>query len=113
MTNACPLALAAGRDFRPVEVSTPAGGLSSISAMPPPLDRRTFLSRLGLLGVGLSAGLTRAGAAEESITLPFENGARPLVTYPGKRPLLRGTTRPPQLETPFSVFNEGARFFAR
>ena len=28
-------------------------------------------------------------------------------TYPGKRALIRLTTRPPQLETPFSVFNEG------
>ena len=27
--------------------------------------------------------------------------------YPGKRPLIRLTTRPPQLETPFSVFDEG------
>jgi DMSO/TMAO reductase YedYZ molybdopterin-dependent catalytic subunit len=46
-------------------------------------------------------------AAEETATLPFENGERPLVAYPQKRPLLRLTARPPQLETPFSVFNEG------
>ena len=45
-------------------------------------------------------------AAEDTITLPFENGERPLVKYPQKRPLIRLTTRPPQLETPFSVFNE-------
>ena len=37
---------------------------------------------------------------------PFDNGERPLVKYPQKRPLLRLTTRPPQLETPFAVFNE-------
>ena len=37
--------------------------------------------------------------------MPFENGERPLVTYPGKRPLLRLTARPPQLETPLSVFD--------
>lgn len=42
------------------------------------------------------------------MTLPFENGERPLVAYPQKRPLIRITTRPPQLETPFGVFNEGA-----
>src|SRR5262249_34899538 len=41
-------------------------------------------------------------------TLPFENGRRPLVTYPGKRPMIRLTARPPQLETPFAVFNQGA-----
>jgi sulfite dehydrogenase len=30
------------------------------------------------------------------------------VQYPGKRPLIQLTSRPPQLETPFSVFGEGA-----
>lgn len=44
--------------------------------------------------------------AADTLVLPFENGERPLVKYPQKRPLLRLTTRPPQLETPFSVFNE-------
>ncbi len=38
--------------------------------------------------------------------MPFANGERPLVRYPGKRPLIQLTARPPQLETPFSVFNE-------
>ena len=37
--------------------------------------------------------------------LPFENGERPLVKYPQKRPMIGLTSRPPQLETPFSVFN--------
>ena len=40
-------------------------------------------------------------------TLPFANGERPLVRYPGKRPLIQLTARPPQLETPFSIFDEG------
>jgi DMSO/TMAO reductase YedYZ molybdopterin-dependent catalytic subunit len=47
----------------------------------------------------------RAVAATAS--QPFENGTRDLVAYPQKRPLLRITTRPPHLETPFSVFNGG------
>lgn len=51
-------------------------------------------------------GLQRA-SAQGGVTLPFANGDRPLVTYPGKRPLISLTARPPQLETPFSVFNEG------
>ena len=46
-------------------------------------------------------------SAADTISLPFENGERPLVKYPQKRPLIRLTTRPPQLETPFPVFNEG------
>src|SRR6185312_4085910 len=37
----------------------------------------------------------------------FDNGERPLVTYPQKRPMIGLTSRPPQLETPFSVFDDG------
>jgi DMSO/TMAO reductase YedYZ molybdopterin-dependent catalytic subunit len=37
----------------------------------------------------------------------FAAGPRPLVQYPQKRPLTLVTTRPPHLETPFPVFNEG------
>ena len=47
-----------------------------------------------------------AEAKHPAPVLPFENGDRPLVKYPQKRPLIRLTTRPPQLETPFSVFGE-------
>ncbi len=39
--------------------------------------------------------------------LPFANGDRPLVAFPQKRPLILLTPRPPQLETPFAVFDEG------
>ncbi|MEF3366584.1 molybdopterin-dependent oxidoreductase [Methylocystis sp. 9N] len=45
--------------------------------------------------------------AEERAALPFANGERPLAAYPGKRPLIQLTARPPQLETPFAVFDEG------
>jgi DMSO/TMAO reductase YedYZ molybdopterin-dependent catalytic subunit len=38
--------------------------------------------------------------------MPFANGERPLVKYPQKRPMIGLTGRPPQLETPFPVFNE-------
>lgn len=48
-----------------------------------------------------------AKASEPVVSLPFANGERPLVVYPQKRPLLRLTTRPPQLETPFEVFDQG------
>jgi len=69
------------------------------------LDRRTLLQ--GGLGA-LAAAAAPVRARAEAVALPFGNGARPLVTYPGKRPLLQTTARPPQLETPFSVFDEGA-----
>ena len=60
------------------------------------------------MGGSLLAGKSLISAAEDSVTLPFANGERPLVAYPQKRPLILLTSRPPQLETPFSVFNEGA-----
>ncbi|HEU0229905.1 MAG TPA: molybdopterin-dependent oxidoreductase [Burkholderiaceae bacterium] len=75
------------------------------------VDRRHFL-RMGLgLGAGAALGglAGRASAAESSATidLPFANGLRQMATFPQKRPLILLTSRPPQLETPFKVFNEG------
>ncbi|AWB25348.1 oxidase [Methylobacterium currus] len=74
------------------------------------LDRRSLIGRIGLGGLaslgGAGLGPWRAMAGE-MVTLPFGNGERPLVAYPGKRPLLQTTARPPQLETPFRVFDEG------
>ena len=60
-------------------------------------------------GAGLAASLAgrAARAAGASVELPIVNGHRDLVAYPEKRPLIVITSRPPQLETPFSVFNEG------
>ncbi len=75
------------------------------SSLPGEPARRTFLRQAGWLAAG--AALGRLGAAESRVTLPFENGERDLVAYPQKRPLILLTARPPQLETPFSVFNEG------
>jgi DMSO/TMAO reductase YedYZ molybdopterin-dependent catalytic subunit len=70
-------------------------------------DRRQFLRAAALIGLaGLFGGSSLNSLAQDTINLPFENGERPLVKYPQKRPLVRITTRPPQLETPFSVFNE-------
>lgn len=48
-----------------------------------------------------------AFAQAASIELPFVNGRRNLVAFPEKRPLIVLTSRPPQLETPFEVFNDG------
>ena len=55
----------------------------------------------------LMAGLAPLPALADNVDLPFGNGGRPLVKYPQKRPMIGLTSRPPQLETPFSVFNEG------
>jgi hypothetical protein len=62
-----------------------------------------MLNRRQALKSGLAAGAGAVGAgkfafaaaATETVSLPIGNGERPLVAYPGKRPLLRLTTRPP------------------
>ena len=73
------------------------------------LNRRETLKSVLAAGVGAVAvgKFPLASAADETVTLPIDNGERPLIAYPGKRALIRLTTHPPQLETPFSVFNEG------
>src|SRR5436190_2158854 len=74
------------------------------------LTRRRFLRNLGIASF---AGFVKAqsGAAPvtgtETIKMPFANGQRSLATFPQKRPLILLTMRPPQLETPFSIFNQG------
>ncbi len=78
-----------------------------------PVTSDTTISRRSLLKVGMMMGGSlafgiRHGWAERppTLTLPFERGQRPLVAFPQKRPLMVMTTQPPQLETPFHVFNE-------
>ncbi len=59
-----------------------------------------------LAAVG-AASLGRSAFAQAMVDLPIVKGRRQLVAYPEKRPLIVLTSRPPQLETPFEVFNEG------
>ena len=66
--------------------------------------RRQFLQRAGLGAAALGA-FPLEGFAKERETLPFGNGERELVTYPGKRPPYRPevachTNRPPNLNGP-------------
>jgi DMSO/TMAO reductase YedYZ molybdopterin-dependent catalytic subunit len=65
----------------------------------------TSVPRRSLLG-GLAA-VAAAPALGQEVHLPFGNGDRPLVRLPQKRPLIALTTRPPQVETPFAVFDQG------
>lgn len=65
------------------------------------VPRRGFLA-------GAAASLLPVPAFGQALyNHPFANGGRPLVRLPGKRPLIGLTARPPQLETPFEIFNEG------
>jgi DMSO/TMAO reductase YedYZ molybdopterin-dependent catalytic subunit len=68
--------------------------------------RREFLRAAGAVGLGTLIG-ARSAAAANGTALPVENGERPLAQYPQKRPLILQTSRPPQLETPFGIFDEG------
>jgi DMSO/TMAO reductase YedYZ molybdopterin-dependent catalytic subunit len=73
------------------------------------MARREFMRVAGVIGIGSLAGTSGAGVlAAERVRLPVGNGERPLAQFPQKRPLILQTTRPPQLETPFEVFDEGA-----
>lgn len=73
------------------------------------MNRRTVLQGgAALLASGsILSGSSFSSFAAETITLPFDNGERPLVKYPQKRPMIGLTSRPPQFEAPMSVFNEG------
>ena len=68
------------------------------------LGRRRFLAGAG---AALAAGALPARALADSVQLPFANGERPLIAFPQKRPLIVLTPRPPQLETPFAIFDQG------
>ena len=75
-------------------------------------SRRQLLRTLGAAGAGLgllnpTMQALAATASPRTITLPFANGVREMVQFPQKRPLILQTSRPPQLETPFEVFNQG------
>ncbi len=71
----------------------------------------------GLLAAG--SGWPRRALAADAVTLPFENGLRELTrAFPQKGEMLLVRTRPPLLETPFPVFDDGVftpndRFFVR
>jgi DMSO/TMAO reductase YedYZ molybdopterin-dependent catalytic subunit len=63
---------------------------------------------VGVAATACSTPVLAALTGEQGrVALPFDNGERELVAFPQKRPLIVLTSRPPQLETPFEVFNEG------
>src|SRR5215207_7058141 len=73
---------------------------------PAATSRRQFVRSLGVLAASVSPlAVAMQRSATDGPTIAA--GPRPLVTYPGKRPLLLVHSRPPHLETPFSVFDGG------
>jgi DMSO/TMAO reductase YedYZ molybdopterin-dependent catalytic subunit len=84
------------------------------------LSRRGFLGRVGGAGLmGLFGASAWDAVAANLVEFPFVNGRRELVTnFPQKGAMLLQRTRPPLLETPFDVFDQGVftpndRFYVR
>jgi DMSO/TMAO reductase YedYZ molybdopterin-dependent catalytic subunit len=71
------------------------------------LRRRLLTGGAGALAATTLGALGRVAQAQTTYEHPFVNGKRTLAAFPEKRPLIVLTTRPPQLETPFEVFNDG------
>jgi sulfite dehydrogenase len=72
------------------------------------MDASTNRLRRRLLAAAGLGTLTRSAFAQvATVELPMINGRRNLAAYPEKRALIVLTSRPPQLETPFEVFDEG------
>ena len=69
-------------------------------------SRRRFLRNAGALALGATPLGSRA-AQELGEGVTFAGGTRSLVRFPEKRELILVHSRPPHLETPFSVYNEG------
>jgi len=67
-------------------------------------SRARFLTSAG---AALGAAALPRAVMGQIVALPIENGSRPLVAFPQKRALILLTPRPPQLETPMAVFDDG------
>ena len=69
-------------------------------------SRRRFIRNAGALALTASPLISRA-ALDIGEGVTFAGGPRSLARFPGKRELILVHSRPPHLETPFSVYNEG------
>jgi DMSO/TMAO reductase YedYZ molybdopterin-dependent catalytic subunit len=87
--------------------------------VPLPQSRRHFLAGVSSLGLTGLLGASAWSGTEGSVVFPFVNGGRNLVeTFPQKGAMVLQRARPPLLETPFEVFDQGIftpndRFYVR
>ena len=84
-----------------------------------PQSRRQFLAGVGGLGITGLMGASAWSGTDEPVVFPFVNGNRNLVeNFPQKGAMVLQRSRPPLLETPFEVFDQGIftpndRFYVR
>jgi DMSO/TMAO reductase YedYZ molybdopterin-dependent catalytic subunit len=84
-----------------------------------PQSRRQFLAGVGGLGITGLMGASAWSGTDEAVVFPFINGNRNLVeNFPQKGAMVLQRSRPPLLETPFEVFDQGIftpndRFYVR
>jgi DMSO/TMAO reductase YedYZ molybdopterin-dependent catalytic subunit len=101
-----------------VDRDKPLNARLSEAGRPGGLPRRSFLKMAaGVAAGGIFHGSLSAFAAQ-SIQMPFENGRRKLSRFPQKGEMIQLRERPPLLETPFEVFDQGVftpndQFFVR
>jgi len=74
---------------------------------PDSVRRRLLAGGMGAVAASALGGIGRAARAADAVELPIANGTRLMGVYPEKRPMIVLTSRPPQLETPWEVFNDG------
>jgi DMSO/TMAO reductase YedYZ molybdopterin-dependent catalytic subunit len=83
------------------------------------IARRRLLASAGAVGVAAVASSSARASDPNTVQLPFANGSRPLTAdFPQKSNMILQRTRPPLLETPFEVFDQGVltpsdRFYVR
>jgi DMSO/TMAO reductase YedYZ molybdopterin-dependent catalytic subunit len=94
--------------------------MQTFNSQPSQPSRRRLFARMSGIGLaGLLGTPAWSALAKAPIELPFANGRRDLVAdFPQKGPMLLLRTRPPLLETPFEVFDQGVftpndRFYVR
>ena len=70
--------------------------------------RRLVIGATGALAATAWGPFARSASAQQAtVELPIANGTRYVEAFPEKRPMIVLTTRPPQLETPFAIYNDG------
>jgi DMSO/TMAO reductase YedYZ molybdopterin-dependent catalytic subunit len=74
----------------------------------PTYGRRKMLHAIAAGGLAVTLGEASSAWSAQSASLPFEGGIRDITTsFPQKGEMLLLRTRPPLLETPFSIFDQG------